>query len=148
MNEEWRDVVGYEGLYQVSNLGRVKRLARKVVSVTYYEECIIQGEQDKDGYRKVAFSVSDPSQYGLDLPVKQSNGKKGLRHFVKKQVHRLVYEAFKGVIPEGMHINHLDCDRSNNVLDNLQVVTPRENVHHSFTVGNRTWSSRRKTPKL
>jgi len=146
MKEEWRDVVGYEGLYQVSNIGRVKRLARKVVSVTHYEECIIQGERDKDGYKKVAFSISDPSQYGLDLPVKQSNGKKGLRHFVKKQVHRLVYEAFKGKIPEGMHINHLDCDRSNNMLDNLQVVTPKENVYHSFAVGGRTWSSRRKTP--
>ena len=146
MQEEWRDVPGYEGLYQVSNTGKVKRLARDVISVTHYPEAILCGEVDQDGYCRVAFSVSNPANYGLELPVKQSNGKKGLRHFVKKQVHRMVYEAFCEPIPEGMHINHLDCNRSNNLLSNLEVVTPQENVDYSFEFGRRARSTQKRRP--
>lgn len=137
MTEQWRDVRGYGGLYQVSNLGRVKRTARSVVHVVEYPEQILSGELDRDGYRKVAFSISNPDQYGLDLRADCSNGKNRQRHFTKHLVHRLVVEAFAGPIPDGMHINHKDCNRANNTAANLEIVTPQENVAYSFEYGQR-----------
>lgn len=50
------------------------------------------------------------------------------------RVHRLVVEAWVGPIPEGYEVNHLDGDRANNRVDNLQIVTPSENVTHSYAV--------------
>lgn len=44
-------------------------------------------------------------------------------------VHRLVYEAFNGKIPEGMQVNHIDEDKSNNSLNNLNMMTPKENTN-------------------
>lgn len=49
-------------------------------------------------------------------------------------VHRLVYETFVGDIPKGLEINHKDGNRSNNNVDNLEVLTHRENIEHSYKV--------------
>ena len=46
-------------------------------------------------------------------------------------IHRFVFETFKGEIPEGMHIDHCDNDRKNNIIDNLQILTPKENTRKS-----------------
>ena len=46
-------------------------------------------------------------------------------------VHRLVYECFHGPIPDGMQINHIDSNRQNNCINNLESVTPSENVKHA-----------------
>ena len=46
-------------------------------------------------------------------------------------LHRYVFETFKGKIPEGMHIDHCDNDRKNNIIDNLQILTPKENTRKS-----------------
>ena len=46
-------------------------------------------------------------------------------------IHRFVFETFKGEIPEGMHIDHFDFDRKNNIIDNLQILTPKENTRKS-----------------
>ena len=46
-------------------------------------------------------------------------------------IHRFVYETFKGEIPEGMHIDHFDFDRKNNIINNLQILTPKENIRKS-----------------
>jgi hypothetical protein len=150
MSEEWQDVPGYGGLYQVSNLGRVKRAARQVVQIVEYPEQLLTGEIDRDGYHKVAFSVANPQQYGLDLENTCSNGKKGQRHFSKHLVHRLVVEAFDGPISDGMHVNHKDCDRTNNCPENLEVVTPQENVAYSFKHGlrERTCPTRKYSSKI
>ena len=50
-------------------------------------------------------------------------------------VHRIVYEAFVGIIPEGLVINHLDGNKSNNFLGNLEVCTPSENIQHAVRMG-------------
>lgn len=50
-------------------------------------------------------------------------------------LHRLVWESFNSVIPDGLEINHIDGDKKNNVLSNLEVVTRRENVNHAFENG-------------
>ena len=52
--------------------------------------------------------------------------------------HRFVYECFYGEIPEGMQIHHIDHDKHNNALDNLQMVTDEENKLHARTAGRKT----------
>lgn len=56
---------------------------------------------------------------------------------VSAKVHRLVIETFIGPIPEGMHINHKNGIKTDNRLENLEIVTPKENSHHSlYVLGN------------
>lgn len=50
-------------------------------------------------------------------------------------VHRLVWAALRGPIPQGMEINHIDGNPGNNAVDNLELVTPAENIEHSHRVG-------------
>ena len=59
------------------------------------------------------------------------------------RVHRLVYMAHKGVIPEGMQINHKDEDKTNNCIENLEVVTPKQNIHYGSASIRRSESVKR-----
>ena len=110
--EEWRDAQWYEGLYQVSSLGRVRSLDRLVDNgrgIYVTKGRILKPGMDKDGYLHV-FLCKD--------------GKPTIF-----SVHRLAYEAFNGKIPEGMQVNHIDEDKTNNRLDNLNLMTPKENTN-------------------
>lgn len=110
--EIWKDIKGYEGLYQVSNYGRVKSLGRKKgggLGDRYL------GNVDKQGYIRVTLS---------------KGGK--IKNW---QIHRLVYEVFCGEIPANMVINHKDENPSNNHIDNLEICTPKENANY----GNRNY---------
>lgn len=112
--EEWRDINGYEGLYQVSNLGRVKSLPKEWVSgtggVRKHNGKILKLNIDKLGYSRVLL---------------YKNG-------TRKQctVHQLVAIAFLRHKPCGYElvIDHIDDDPKNNRVDNLQIVTQRFNV--------------------
>lgn len=107
MEEEWRPVKGYEGLYEVSNMGRVKSLYRG-------KERIMSTSDDSSGYKRVKLT-------------KQTI--KG------KSVHRLVAEAF---IPNPMNlpvVNHLDGDKHNNCVFNLEWCTMKENANHAIKTG-------------
>ena len=104
--EEWRPVKDYEGLYEVSNEGRVR-------SLNYLHT----------GKTKVMKAVKGKTDYLLVNLWK--DGKKKMY-----RVHRLVWEAFNGAIPAGMQINHLDENPVNNWLENLEVCTPRENCNY------------------
>ena len=113
MSEVWRDVVGYEGWYEVSDQGRVKRIARghgarpgRVMNGSLWE-----------GYPAVVLS------------------RPGSGHRVR--VHVLVCAAFIGPRPEGREVNHKDLTRTNNRLSNLEYVTHAENVRHFFRNGTR-----------
>ncbi len=113
--EIWRDVLGYEGLYQVSNLGRVRSMDRTVI-----------GKNRWGGIRPRTFKGTIIRQYSqrywmVDLC---KNGNK--KHFL---VHRIEWEAFHGPIPPGMQVNHIDENCKNNNLDNLNLMTPSENVN-------------------
>ena len=113
-NEEWKDIPEYEGLYQVSNLGRVKSLKRfrkgKNGSLVSVKEKILKPQINRDGYYLVQLY------------------KQSIRKWY--QVHRIVWEAFNGSIPEGYEINHLDERPVNNALSNLSLVTHKENVNY------------------
>lgn len=105
-NEVWKDIPGYEGLYQVSNTGKIK-------SMNYG--------------RTGAPGILTPGNAGSGYKcVELSNADKKLR---KHLVHRLVWKTFVGPIPEGMQINHKDENKSNNSLENLEVVTPKQNMN-------------------
>lgn len=99
VEEIFKDVLGYEGLYQVSNYGRV-------MGVKY-------GKVLKPRYKKT-------HPYVTYMLYKDKKGR-------NKFVHRLVWEAFNGKIPDGLTINHLDENPKNNRLDNLEVCTQSEN---------------------
>lgn len=110
--EEWRAVVGWEGVYEVSDHGRVRRI--KAASGTQPGKILVC-PAGKRGY---------PVLYMFD---KDRRG----RGFV----HALVMAAFVGPRPEGLHVNHLDSDRGNNRLSNLEYVTPKENTQHAKRAG-------------
>lgn len=120
--EVWKDIVGYEGRYQVSNFGRVKSKARII-------------NNGKFNYRWPEKILKIGSG---QLVMLCKNGK-----VIGKLVSRLVLEAFVGRCPDGMQCCHFpNRDRANNRLDNLMWGTPAENqghrkIHETDVVGER-----------
>ena len=116
MEEQWKDITGYEGIYQISNFGRVKSLARYTIQKHYLEEKILNQHENKkiDGYMVV------------DL---YKNGKRK-----KFYVHRLVAQEFIGNILEGYEIDHKDINKKNNNVNNLKIVTHKENQNNILSI--------------
>ena len=111
MIEEWRDIKGYEGFYQASNLGRVRSLDRIVV----YKN----GRTHLQKGRILCFGVQDKGYNNIQL-YKNGVGK-------TKLVHRLVWETFNGEIPKGMQVNHINEVKTDNRLCNLNLLSCRDN---------------------
>lgn len=112
-NEEeiWAPVVGYEGLYSVSNLGRVKR------------------ETDSHCSQAGKILKSCANSRGYSIVVLISDRRKRS----SKYVHRLVCTAFNGLPPSSAHaVNHLNGNKQDNRDHNLEWVTQKENVLHAF----------------
>lgn len=103
--EFWRDIQGFEGLYQVSSYGRVKSLNYNHTN----QERILKQTKNTFGYLLVCL-------------YKEGKGK-------TFKVHRLVYEKFVGEIPEGMQVNHINEDKTDNRVDNLNLMTCKENIN-------------------
>lgn len=112
IEEEWRDVIGYEELYQVSNIGRV----RSFVFCTKRPEIphMMKPQKDGHGYFFITFSV---------------NGKHKM-----DRVHTLVLNAFDRPRPEGMVGNHKNGIITDNKIENLEWCTQAENNLHSYRV--------------
>lgn len=104
-NEVWKDVLGFEGLYQVSNFGRIKSL---------YNGNVTYGTLNKDGYMS----------YNL-----YKNRKR-----YRKLIHRLVAIAFIPNSENKKEIDHINCIRKDNRVENLRWVTPKENVNNPITI--------------
>ena len=113
--EIWKDIKGYEGLYQVSDKGRVKSLEhvtiRKNGSKLPVKERILKPVQNQNGY--------------LRVNLYDSSGK--MKKFL---VHRLVCEAFHENPENNPCVNHIDENKTNNVVSNLEWCTYKENNNH------------------
>lgn len=109
--EVWKDIVGYEGHYQVSNLGRVKSVDRVSSTGQHLHERVMKTCTDPGGYPFV----------GLWKNGKKSNFK----------VHRLVIETFNPVVGmELLDCNHIDENKTNNELGNLEWLTRKANLNY------------------
>lgn len=113
-NEEWRDVPGFEGKYQVSNAGRVRSVERIIQAPT--------GPQRWPG--KLLKPFVDSTGY-LYVNLAKGGAGGGAK---KSLLHRLVLIAFKGDPPEGMEACHNDGDRTNAMLGNLRWDTRPNNA--------------------
>jgi hypothetical protein len=116
--EEWREALYWEGLYEVSNMGRVRNIQRWVKSKSTGRK-----------FLPVVVRKLQLNRYGY--PVACLNGKAKV---VLKSVHRMVVETFIGPIPDGMQVNHMDGNKENNHLDNLEVCTGSQNQLHRHRV--------------
>lgn len=105
MQELFKPVLGFEEKYEVSNFGRIK-------SLNY-------GMRGKEQFRKV-----QTNKLGYQYISLWKDGKQNMR-----TVHSLVWEAFNGPVPEGYEINHMDENPSNNRLDNLNLLTHKQNMN-------------------
>lgn len=138
MTEVWRDIPSYEDRYQVSNLGRIRSIAR----TENYGRWRNGGKRKIKGrIRKLSWAGSKKSQY-LGCFVKNNSGK-GV--FLK--AHICVLLAFVGPRPDGFDGCHCDGDRSNNELTNLRWDTKSANnldkhKHGTAQTGSRNGSSR------
>lgn len=125
-SEQWRPIPGYEGIYEVSDQGRVRSLDRVVQTSRgrwRYRGHVLTPAAKKAGHRFVWLKVG---------------GDKSSRH-----VHRLVLAAFVGPCPDGMEGCHSDGDPANNRLSNLRYDTHSGNRYDS--VRHRTHHQTRKT---
>lgn len=106
MGEKWKWINGFEGIYQISNYGRLKSFRK-----------------DKNGY---ICSLSDKNGWYLTVNLFKGNKR------TTKRIHVLVAEAFIGEIPKGYHVHHKDGNKQNNVVSNLEIVHP--SMHSLETV--------------
>lgn len=120
MEEIWKDIKGYEGLYQVSNLGRVKsldRLRKNNSKLVTLPQKYVNGTIAHNGYRRIVLSKEGkPKSYPL---------------------HILVLEAFKPNSNKELYyeVNHKDGDKLNNRLDNLEWSNRSHNLRHAYSAG-------------
>jgi hypothetical protein len=117
-NEQWRDVPNYEGLYQVSNLGRIRRMPKGKIRVQ---------KAAKNGYLQVNLCKNNKVRW--------------------ISVHRLVASAFIANPDNLPVVNHKDENKHNNHADNLEWVTPRENCLHGTGTTRQKESRRRNDPE-
>lgn len=114
MKEIWKDIKDYEGLYQVSNLGNVRSLERKVKINKGYR--IVKNKILKLGIRNNYYVIS----------LNKNNKRKSF------QVHRLVAEAFIDNLDNKPIINHKNFNKLDNNVNNLEWCTQKENVNYSI----------------
>lgn len=105
MHEVWKPVVGYEGYYEVSSAGEVRSVNDK--RVRKISSRVLKSGLRRDGYRNVVLSKDGVTS--------------------TKLVHVLVAQAFLG--SSVLTVNHLDGDRGNNRVDNLEWLSIRDNIH-------------------
>lgn len=130
--EIWKDVAGYEGYYKVSNLGRVKSIDRIIINSLNIKKLfrgkILKTTIHPDGYLLCSLSIKNRS--------------------LSVRIHRLVAEAFLINSENKPVVNHKNGVRDDNRLENLEWVTVKENVQHSFKSGLRKSPNFEKFGKL
>jgi hypothetical protein len=161
--ETWKPVLGFGAYYEVSDQGNVRRISRgKTLTadkVTKAKEMFVNGATLKqiaeflnvsiptamsikhgktwsgdEKYRVIKPRLNRTFYAVVDLCV---NGKPQ-----KKSVHRLVWETFNGPIQDRLEVNHINLNRSDNRLENLELLTHQENVKHAFDIYRQDPNSR------
>jgi hypothetical protein len=118
MEETYKNILGYEGLYQISNLGNVKSLARAWKTGKNYlnkfnsSEKILKLSYGHSGYRLVTLT---------------KDGKQ--KTF---RVHVLVWDTFSDIKRNNLHVDHIDENKNNNGFANLQLLSCRKNIIKSL----------------
>ena len=131
MEEIWKDIEGYNGYYQISNHGRVKSLQRLVTghkSEWQKEEKIMKLSADKKGYSMIRLTLNS----------------------IKKTftVHRLVALHFIERVPNKNQINHIDCDKTNNTVENLEWCDNSKNQTHAFQNGLNKYTQKHREARI
>jgi hypothetical protein len=109
--EFWRNIIGYEGLYQISTLGNVKSLGNEFSK----KERLLKQKLDRNGYKSISLCKNGQSKYF--------------------SIHRLVAIHFLNRKDPSLHVNHRDGVKTNNNLHNLEWVTRSENQKHAYRLG-------------
>lgn len=124
--ESWRPVLGYEGLYQVSDQGRVQSESR-----------VIKDRQGRT--RRLVGALMRPQKNGPMGYAGVSLARDGRK--VRRQVHQLVLESFQGARPTGKHVvRHLNGNYLDNRVENLAWGTAAENMGDQVTHGTHRYS--------
>lgn len=119
MNEIWVDISGYEGHYQISNIGRVKSLSRMIISpngrgTRFMHELILKIPVDKGGYLRAPLTVNNVQKYF--------------------SIHRLVAQSFIPNLNNLPEVNHKNGIKSDNRIENLEWCDRSFNKRHSYRV--------------
>lgn len=117
MNEYWKDIPGYENIYQASSFGRIRTKEGKTTftkrhGIRHWNQRVLKQKSDKQGYKRVEL---------------WKNGEHKTR-----TVHQLVALTFLDNPSRKPLINHKDCNPSNNSIDNIEWATYRENLIHAY----------------
>lgn len=119
MQEIWKDIEGYEGHYKVSNTGKIKSLERNVnhsySGTIRKKERILKIKINQNGYANVCLCLNGISNY--------------------QRIHRLVAYAFLKNKNNKREVNHIDGNKLNNNINNLEWCTRSENLKHAFATG-------------
>jgi hypothetical protein len=110
VQEEWRSIFGWEQWYEISNHGRLRRIA-----YAQHRNRVMSPSPNSDGYLSTMLSRPDRRQC--------------------VGIHRLVAAAFIGKCPRGMEVNHIDGVKTNNAAWNLEFVTSRRQKIHALALG-------------
>lgn len=120
-NEIWKDIPNYEGIYQASNFGRVRTVEGKTTvdsrhGIRHWKSRVLKGRGNNPitGRRVSLWKDGKPKDF---------------------LVARLVAMTFLGVPPVGFTVNHIDGNRFNNRLDNLEWLSLKDNIRHGFNTG-------------
>lgn len=117
--EIWLDVKGFENYYEVSNKGIIRRKKTatyyKDGRIAYFSQTILKTSINKKGYERVYLSMKSKKY--------------------TKCVHRIVAETFIPNIENKKTVNHIDCNKLNNKIENLEWLSNKENIQHAFKNG-------------
>jgi hypothetical protein len=151
--ETWKPVLDFEDLYEVSDFGNVRRIARgKTLDAAKIPEAKQMFEHSATLKQVAEFlgtsiptahSIKRGKTWGGDAAYRPLKLRTDTKHYLqvdlvrngeytRKRAHRIVWEAFNGRIEGRLEINHKDLDRANNRLDNLEVVTHQQNLQHAI----------------
>lgn len=121
-NIEWEPIKDYEDLYMISNTGLVKRIKFINGKHNFAQERLLKPILNKDGYMFVRLCKDGKTK--------------------NKRIHKLVVSAFLG--ESDLQVDHIDGNKQNNRLDNLEYVTPKENINRAWNKGIAKYTDERK----